>query len=452
MIAKSLLEKYNIPAPRYTSYPTVPYWSDVPVAPQDWKSRVLGAFAQGREVSLYIHLPYCENLCTYCGCNKRITKNHQVEDPYIDSVLAEWAMYCDWLPEPPVITELHLGGGTPTFFSPESLKRLVEGLLAKAEIAAAHEFSFEAHPNSTSKAHLQTLFDLGFNRISIGVQDFEPEILKIINRNQTEEQVRNVTNWAREIGYTSVNYDLIFGLPLQTPAHIRTDMARLAELRPDRLAFYSYAHVPWIKPSQRAYSEADLPTGKAKRALYELGRELLEDIGYREIGMDHFALPTDSLYEALETGSLHRNFMGYTPLYTRLSIGLGASAISDSWDGYVQNEKGIEAYQAAVAEGRIPYFRGHLLSVEDEILRGHILNLMCRYETTWDSSDTKQCDAFYEGLERLEELVKDGLVERDPFHLKITKKGLPFVRNICLALDAHYWRRQPEGKLFSQVV
>ncbi len=451
MKSSSLLKKYNIAAPRYTSYPTVPYWQKEAPLSEEWTLRVEKAFQSCNEISLYIHLPFCEQLCTYCGCNKRITKNHGVEAPYVNTVLKEWQMYVDLLPSPPVIRELHLGGGTPTFFAPSELKRLIEGILSSAKLPSHYEFGFEAHPASTSFEHLKVLKELGFSRLSIGVQDFAPEILKIINRHQTDEQIERVTRQARELGYESINYDLIFGLPLQTKDHIRENIARLKTLRPDRLAFYSYAHVPWIKPSQRAYSEADLPTGAEKRALYELGCELLEKEGYVEIGMDHFALKSDSLYKAMEDGSLHRNFMGYTPFYTRLCIALGASSISDSWDAYIQNEKKIEDYSAKINNGEWPITRGHLLNQEDEILRSHILNLMCRLQTSWeDPSDV--CDSLYEGLQRMDEFEKDGLIELNPFQLKVTPKGLPFIRNICMALDARYWRRKPEGQLFSQVV
>lgn len=448
----TLLDKYNVPAPRYTSYPTVPYWQEE-TAPdeEEWRSHVLSAFKQDRGLSLYIHLPYCESLCTYCGCNKRITKNHQVEEPYIDSVLREWRLYLDIFPERPVLRELHLGGGTPTFFSPANLERLVRGILQHVDLPEQYEFGFEAHPGSTTREHLRVLRDLGFRRISAGVQDFAPEILEIINRHQSFEQVRQVTQWARELGYQSVNYDLIFGLPLQTKDHIRETVAKVEALRPERIAFYSYAHVPWIKPSQRAYSEADLPRGKDKRALYELGRELLEEAGYVEIGMDHFALRHDSLYRAMEKGTLHRNFMGYTPFYTRLSIALGASGISDSWDAYIQNEKRIETYCERVDRGELPVMRGHRLSEEDEILRKHILRLMCRFQTHW-AEPAEQCPALFEGLERMEELEADGLVQLDDYRVRVTERGRPFLRNICMALDGRYWRRQPEGKLFSQVV
>lgn len=454
-MAVNLLDKYNVPAPRYTSYPTVPYWQAEPPTQAEWIGAVQDAFRQNDEISLYIHLPYCERLCTYCGCNKRITRNHAVEGPYVDDLLREWELYCQILPGRPVIREIHLGGGTPTFFSPRQLRRLIEGILERADVSSRHEFGFEAHPNSTTPEHLATLYELGFRRLSIGVQDLDDEILELINRQQTIEDVERVTRQARALGYTSINYDLIFGLPRQTEAHIRRDMAFVAEWLPERLAFYSYAHVPWIKPSQRAYSEADLPKGKEKRKLYELGRQLLEAAGYVEIGMDHFARKSDSLYRAMSQGILHRNFMGYTPLYTRLSIGLGASAIGDTWTAFMQNEKHVEDWQARVRKGEFPIMRGHLLSGDDLVLRRHILNIMCAMETEWhDQSDT--CVALFEGLARMEELVADGLVVIEETEkggrLRVTPQGRPFLRNICLALDAHYWARQPQGQLFSQVV
>lgn len=450
-MAQSLLDKYNVPVPRYTSYPTVPYWQKEPPGQADWEARVLASFARDRAISLYLHLPFCESLCTYCGCNKRITKNHAVEQPYIRSLLAEWSLYTQLLPERPLLRELHLGGGTPTFFQPDSLRELLEGIFAQAEISPEPAFSVEVHPGTTTREHLAALADLGFRRISIGIQDVASEILAIINRRQTMEEVRRCTRWARELGYESVNFDLIFGLPLQTPDHIRRTMAEVEALRPERIAFYSYAHVPWISPSQRAYSEADLPGGAEKRALYELGRELLEAQGYVEIGMDHFALPGDELYSALEAGRLHRNFMGYTPRFTPLCLALGASSISDSWTAFVQNEKRIETYQQRVAAGELPLSKGHLLSETDQILRRHILDIMCNYETRW-GAEHLQCAALFDGLDRMEDLVLDGLVELEPSGLRVTERGKPFVRNIALALDAPYWAGRPQGQVFSQAV
>ena len=448
---KDLFAKYDVAAPRYASYPTVPYWSDTAFPPENWLQRVQNAFSTDDQISLYVHLPFCESLCTYCGCNKHITRNHAVEHPYIDAVLREWRMYLAALPGKPVLRELHLGGGTPTFFHPDNLRYLLETILRDVEVPDHHDFGFEAHPWSTTAEHLKALYDLGFRRISIGVQDFDEDLMKLVNRRQTVESVERCTAEARAAGYESVNYDLIYGLPKQIPAHIGEDARHVARLRPDRIAFYSYAHVPWLKRSQCAYSEADLPTGVAKRQLYEEGRGWFESDGYAEIGMDHFALRHDSLFKALENKTLHRNFMGYTPYKTSLMIGLGASAIGDTWDAFAQNEKTIAGYQRSVGEGKLPVFRGHRLDKEDQRIRQHILNLMTRFETSWSPEEAKE-ETLAAALARLGPLMADGLAELRPFQVRITPEGRNFLRNICMAFDAHYWRRQPEGKLFSQAV
>lgn len=447
----ALLSKYDVAAPRYTSYPTVPYWTAELPEQSEWLERVQRAFELDRGISLYIHLPFCESLCTYCGCNKHITKNHAVEQPYLEAVRREWKMYRAVLKGRPLLRELHLGGGTPTFFHPDNLQSLLEDIFEDVEIPAGADFGFEAHPSSTTAEHLQTLYDLHFRRVSIGVQDFDVALMDLVNRHQTPEQVERCTADARAIGYRSVNYDLIFGLPRQTPEHIQRMADRLETLRPDRIAFYSYAHVPWLKKSQCAYSEADLPAGAAKRLLYETGRSRLQALGYREIGMDHFALPHDGLSKALDSGALHRNFMGYTASKTRLMIGLGASAIGDTWDAFAQNEKTIAAYQNSVNAGRLPIFRGHFLTKEDQRLRKHILRLMTRFETDWFWPE-EQVESLAASMARLEPMIADGLVQLEPFRLRVTEAGRPFLRNICMAFDAHYWRRQPEGRLFSQSV
>ncbi len=448
---RDLLEKYDIPAPRYTSYPTVPYWKQEYPSEREWTAQLEAAFGRDQRLSLYLHLPFCERLCTYCGCNKHITRNHSVETPYVDSVLAEWGLYRERLPVRPVLHELHLGGGTPTFFQPENLRRLVEGILRDVKVAEDAEFSFEAHPNGTTQEHLDVLFELGFRRLSVGVQDFDDDILKLIHRFQTREQVERLTEAARATGYTSVNFDLIYGLPRQNREHIYRTMAEVQRLRPDRIAFYSYAHVPWLKNGQRAYDETDLPTGAEKRALYEAGRDLLETDGYSDIGLDHFALPGDALLLAAQNGTMHRNFMGYTAVYTPNMIGLGASAISDAGNAYMQNEKTVADYQAAVREGQLPLLKGHFLNREDRCLRRHILNLMCRYRTEW-YLPAQQTPALAETVERLREPEADGLVKITPFSVQVTPAGKAFLRNICMAFDARYWSKIPGGRVFSQAV
>lgn len=447
--------KYNVAGPRYTSYPTVPYWEEDGFGVDAWRGSVTRAFADSNAsegVSLYVHLPFCERLCTFCGCTKRITRNHAVEAPYIDSVLAEWALYRQLWDAPPRVRELHFGGGTPTFFAPEELARLVRGLLADGTAVADAEYGFEAHPNSTTPGHLHTLREHGFTRLSLGVQDFDPVVQKAINRIQPYEQVESVTVAARAAGYTSLNFDLVYGLPRQRLASIEDTVARVIDLRPERIAFYSYAHVPWIRGlGQRGFSEDDLPRAAEKRALYECGRSLLEAAGYREIGLDHFALPGDALYEALEAGTLHRNFMGYTPAHTKLCIGLGMSAIGDTWDAFAQNEKKVEDYQARVAAGELPIARGHLLNDEDRRVRRHILELMCRFQTRW-AADAVEAPLLDAASERLAEMCDDGLVELAPGHLRVTAEGRAFVRNVCMTLDARLWRNQPATRIFSLTV
>lgn len=450
----NLTEKYNVAAPRYTSYPTVPYWDIENFSIEQWKKSVVLSFNESNKtegISLYIHLPYCESLCTYCGCNTRITKNHQVEEPYIKAVLTEWEMYVALMITTPVIREIHLGGGTPTFFSPKNLKMLIEGILCKAEIHPQAEFSFEAHPGNTTVGHLRTLCNLGFKRLSLGIQDFDPKVQFVINRHQTFEQVQAVTQAARNMGYTSINFDLIYGLPLQTMEGLANTMHLVSELMPDRIAFYSYAHVPWLKPGQRRFTEEHLPNAHDKNKLYEIGRSLLRTYGYLEIGMDHFALQGDELLFAEESGRLHRNFMGYTTNHTQLLIGLGVSSISDSWYGFSQNVKVVEDYLKLVNTGELPVMKGHVLTNEDLVIRRHILNIMCKGETHWNYH-IEPCTTLIEGLERLQPLVDDGLVELNSWSLKVTPQGKNYLRNICMALDARLWVNKPTTQLFSMAI
>lgn len=450
----SLIQKYNIPGPRYTSYPTVPYWQEETFSKSLWIDSVKKQFNLSNNsegLSLYIHLPFCESLCTFCGCHKRITKRHEVEHPYIWAVLKEWDLYLEIFGEKPIIKEIHLGGGTPTFFSAENLHKLVTGILEKSELANDYEFSFEGHPNNTTKEHLQTLYDLGFRRVSFGVQDYSEKIQKAINRIQPYQQVAKVTYWAKEIGYTSVNHDLIFGLPFQTLDHVVDTIEKTNALNPDRLAFYSYAHVPWIKGNgQRGFADEDVPKDEQKRQLYEEGKKLLSLNGFEEIGMDHFAKSTDGMYHAFNAGKLNRNFMGYTTTNTRLLIGLGMSSISDSWFGFAQNEKDLETYYKTIENNELPVFKGHILNQEDLIIRQHILNIMCRFETTFD--ENSKFSELVDVLSSLEEMQNDGLVITSRNKLIVTEKGKAFVRNICMAFDLRLMRNKPSTKVFSMTV
>lgn len=448
-----LIAKYDVAGPRYTSYPTVPYWDATP-SEQQWLERIANALRQGSEhgAALYLHIPFCRALCTFCGCNTRITRSHSFVPPYLQSLLGELDLYRRQLGVAQLeIGELHFGGGTPTFLTPEELESLLAGLFARIRPRAGAVAGVEVDPRVTTAAQLAILARYGFRRISLGVQDFDPKVQDIVNRVQSEQQVREVTEAARALGYDSVNYDLIYGLPLQTRSSVEATMDAVCRLRPDRIALYGYAHVPWIKPGQRRFTEIDLPEGEEKRALYELGRERLEREGYREIGLDHFALETDSLWKALTSGALHRNFMGYTTAFTRPLIGLGVSAIGDSGDAFAQNEKDLQRYQERVGRGELPIQRGHLLNEEDQVLRRHILRLMTRLQTHWDAPQDFT-DYVGQARQRLLEPAADGLVQLEAASCRVTEKGRPFLRNICMAFDARLARRMPDKALFSRTV
>jgi oxygen-independent coproporphyrinogen-3 oxidase len=446
METSELLKKYNIAAPRYTSYPTVPYWESENFTKDAWLNTLIKSYKNQQEqgISVYIHLPYCERLCTYCGCNTRITKNHGVEVPYIEALIREWEMYVEALGERPKIKELHLGGGTPTFFSAENLKKLIISIVGNQ--GSTIDCSFEGHPDNTTVAHLQTLYELGFKRISLGIQDFDPKVQFMINRFQTPEQVLNITHEARKLGYDSINFDLIYGLPGQTLTGLTHTIEEVIGMMPERIAFYSYAHVPWMKPGQRHYAEKDIPQGDEKFALYQIGRALLLKAGYEEIGMDHFALKRDSLYQASAQNQLHRNFMGYTDRYTEVLIGLGVSSISDSHRAFAQNSKTVEGYLEQINQDKLAIEKGHLLTEQDLMIRQHILNLMCKSSTQF----TVAIPSFIS--ERLAPLIADGLVVIEGLTVQVTPTGKSFLRNICMAFDERLWQRKSETMLFSKAV
>lgn len=451
----TLVSKYNVAGPRYTSYPTVPYWDQDGFNLPGWIATLQKSYEQSNRtqgISLYIHLPFCESMCTFCGCNKRITKNHEVELPYINAVIKEFKMYLALFNERPFINQIHLGGGTPTFFAATHLAYLISQLCSLGQVMEHATFSFEGHPNNTTAAHLQTLRKLGFKSVCYGVQDYNPTVQKAINRIQPFKQVQEATALARATGYESVGHDIIYGLPFQTLAHVINTIDKTIALRPDRIAFYSYAHVPWLKGNgQRGFKDSDLPVAAVKRAQYEEGKKRLEQAGYIEVGMDHYALPSDALHKAQQAGHLHRNFMGYTPSKTQVMIGLGVSSISDSWYSFAQNVKELEQYYALIDSGQLPVYRGHLLTAEDRIVRKHILNLMCTFQTSW-KEESMYFPELPEVLLRLLELEKDGLVTIDQHSLQVTPRGKAYVRNVCLPFDLRLQRNKPETQVFSMTV
>ncbi|MEJ0105958.1 MAG: oxygen-independent coproporphyrinogen III oxidase [Bacteroidota bacterium] len=384
-IHPGLIKKYNQPVPRYTSYPTVPFWQN-DIDESKWEARFSGQFMDtnaAKGISIYVHLPFCESLCTYCGCNKKITANHSVEENYLQAIELEWGSYRKLMKQTPVIREIHLGGGTPTFFSPKNLLRLLHTITKNSVIHPYHEFSIEGHPNNTTKEHLDALYSFGFRRISYGVQDLDPAVQHIINRIQPLKNVQEATAQARARGFNSVNFDLIYGLPLQTAESIEKTIRQVINLKPERIAFYSYAHVPWTSKGQRLFNESDLPAAEEKLQLYMKGKELLMESGYYDIGMDHFALPEDELYKAKQNGRLHRNFMGYTTQNSGLLLGLGVSAISDLGNAFAQNDKTLHTYYERINKNRFAVNRGFFLTDEDLAFRQYIKDISCKGGTVF---------------------------------------------------------------------
>jgi oxygen-independent coproporphyrinogen III oxidase len=441
-----LFAKYDLPIPRYTSYPTVPQWSVTPTREQ-WIASI-GAAIAGPDDSLavYVHVPFCESLCTFCGCNTVITRDHTRETPYIDLVLAELDAYIHAVPAlaGTTVRQLHIGGGTPTFLSTESLSALVDGITARLPMrSGSFEASVEVDPRVTSVGQLQALAARGFGRVSLGVQDLDPEVQRLVNRIQPLALTETLCGAARDLGYESVNFDLIYGLPGQT----RESMVRLIDevlrLAPDRLAVYSFARVPWIKPAQRKFKDEQVPVGAEKRALYEAVRGPLLEAGYIELGLDHFARPDDSLAQAAAAGRMHRNFMGYTDVHTSALIGLGVSGISETPDGYHQNEKVITVYDRRVREHEIPTLRGHMLSLEDQRRKQRIGELMTTFRVRLDADEAAAAP------EALGALLDDGLVYIEGRDLVIPPEGRPFVRNAATFFDQYLGHEAKVGPIYS---
>ena len=449
MTTSELFERYDVQVPRYTSYPTVPDWNQSPTT-DEWVSSLRSALdAPDATISLYLHLPFCESLCTFCGCNTVITRDHGRAQPYIELVLRELDAYLRAVPAlaKRPIDQIHLGGGTPTFLSTAELSHLIDGIYARLRRSQEHfEGSVEADPRVTSPAHLETLRERGFSRLSLGIQDFNDETQQLVNRVQSPELVRNLVRNARAAGYQSINFDLIYGLPAQTPASIETTARTVLDLSPDRLAVYSFARVPWIKPQQRKFKDEQIPVGAEKRALYETIRRPLLEHGYVELGLDHFARPADPLARAASAGTMHRNFQGYTERRTTVLLGLGVSAISETPDCYHQNEKIITVYNRRLEKDEVPTLRGHKLSDDDRRRRERILQLMTSFRVRLSDEEMDDARTF------LSSMLEDGLIELDDHELRIPMRGRAFLRNAAVFFDAQYRAAQPSGPKYSRAM
>jgi len=446
MIRKDLFKKYNISAPRYTTYPTIQYWTDNPTT-EEWIDSLNQTLEKNNStLSIYIHIPFCESLCTFCGCSTSITKNHSVEIPYIQALEKELNLYLEKVPalSSTELIELNLGGGTPTFFSEEHLEKLISLVLSKIKVSQEAEFSVEIDPRVTRMSQVEILFNKGFRIISIGVQDFDLEVQKIINRNQSFEVTKMIVEFSRKIGFNSINIDLIYGLPKQTVSSIINTIELILQLKPNKVTFYSYAHVPWIKDSQRLYTENDLPNEDEKRKLNETGRLLLENAGYQEIGMDNFVLQDDSLWKSYLNKKLHRNLMGYTSVKSDVVLGLGTSAISESSGCYHQNEKIEVKYRKLLSEGKIATLKGHKLSLSDTMHKELLVKLITTGEVEVPEVILEDCKEY------LYVLQLDKLIQWNNSNLKITEIGKPFLKIICTVFDKKLRESLGNKKIFKE--
>jgi oxygen-independent coproporphyrinogen-3 oxidase len=391
---------------------------------------------------IYVHIPFCQSLCTFCGCNMRLARNHALAAPYVATLLREFALYRERLGAPPLtLGELHLGGGSPTYLPAATLDVLLDGILQHCTVGAGADFAIEVDPRNTTREQLQVLRRHGFNRLSIGVQDFDARVLEIVNRVQTEAEVRRVIDAARELGFTSLSFDLIFGLPLQTTDSLNATFDIVDRLRPERISFLPYAHVPWIKPSQRRYTEADLPDAAARHQLLALGRERMTASGFVEIGMDQYAQAADPLAQALFRNALYRNFMGFSASPTQALLGLGVSAIGDNRKAYAQNEKNLQQYETRVLAGQLPLQRGHVLSDVDQHIRRLLWNLLTASRTVLTPAD-RAADWWPHTNAVLRNLQQDGLIQLQDTSIEVTELGRAFLRQAGMAFD-QYLRQTP---------
>ena len=443
-ITTELLTKFDVPGPRYTSYPTADRFVEA-FGEADYiqalEQRRAGPAAMALPLSLYVHIPFCESLCYYCACNKIITKHHERSAPYLRYLSKEVDLHVQHIGAGQSVSQLHLGGGTPTFFSDDELSELMAMLRRNFNLVPGGEYSIEVDPRTVTAERLSHLARLGFNRLSFGVQDFDPIVQKAVHRVQPAEQVFALVEAARGIGFESINVDLIYGLPKQTPESFDRTLAQVAELRPDRIALYAYAHLPERFKPQRRIIAIDLPGAPNKVAMLARSLAAFEQAGYVYVGMDHFALPNDALAVAKRQGRLHRNFQGYSTQPDCDLIGLGVSAIGKVGATYSQNAKSLEEYQDLLDHGHLPVARGLAVSRDDLLRRCVIMALMCQGEVMFESAELAHLidfrSYFASELETLRGMQDQGLVELSDTGIKVTPMGWFFVRGVAMVFDKY---------------
>ncbi|WP_372657797.1 oxygen-independent coproporphyrinogen III oxidase [Hydrogenophaga sp.] len=451
-----LLKRFDISGPRYTSYPTADRFVEA-FTDQDYiqalEQRRAGSMAL--PLSLYVHIPFCESVCYYCACNKVITKHHERAAEYLRYLSREVELQVAHFGQNHRVSQLHLGGGTPTFLSDEELGDLMDMIRRHFSLVPGGEYSIEVDPRTVTEQRLQTLAHLGFNRLSFGVQDFDPAVQKAVHRVQPAEQVFALVAAARKIGFESINVDLIYGLPLQTPESFARTLTQVNELRPDRIALYAYAHLPGRFKPQRRIVSAELPSGNDKLAMLSASLDAFIDAGYVYIGMDHFALPSDALAVAKRQGRLHRNFQGYSTQADCDLIALGVSAIGRIGATYSQNAKTLDEYYDALNQGRLPVVRGLALTRDDLLRRAVIMAIMCQGELQYESFELAHLirfkPYFARELEILEDLAEQGLLSMNETGLKVTASGWFLVRAIAMVFDKHLQQDRDRAR-FSKII
>jgi len=443
-VSKDLLDRLDKPGPRYTSYPTVPAWTDQFGAPEWLTALDEMAADPGRETSLYVHLPYCVKRCHYCGCNAAVPDSRADVDRYLDHLERELDLVAARIGRRQVI-QMHWGGGTPNYQTEAQLRRTWQLLADRFELTG--EISLECDPRAARADQPQLLRELGFNRISMGVQDFDPQVQVAIGRRQPETVTRKWVEASRDAGFESVNLDLVYGLPHQTPEVFADSLRRVIDLDPDRLAVFGYAHVPWAKPHQAVIDTSTLPSGPERFALYQQAVETLTEAGYVWIGLDHFARPDDELAVALQERRLHRNFMGYTTRPALDMLAFGNSAIGEVCDRFAQNTPLVGPYEETVTRGELPVIRGMQLSEDDRMRRAVILHLMCNLELPWHLTTAAYGRSVQElvpgAMDELAPLAVEGLITLDEEALRVTELGRFFLRNVAMVFDAYL--EAPEG-------
>ncbi len=453
----SLLQKYDQPGPRYTSYPTAPYFHEGVTAQTYLKHLAKdNQLKENEPISLYFHLPFCDTLCYFCGCNMMVTHNRQKIENYITYLIKEMELLRPLIHSSRKVMQLHWGGGTPTYLTPEQIRRLGQAIRNLFEFHPQAEVSVEIDPRELTREHMVALRDVGFNRCSMGVQDFNPKVQKTVNRIQPEDITRQTVEWARELGFQSVNIDLMYGLPFQDVASFSKTLEIILDIDPDRLAVFNYAHLPSLIKHQRLIKDEWLPKPQEKLELLKLSIETLTSSGYVYIGMDHFAKPDDELTRAMNEGTLYRNFQGYSTHAGLNLFALGITSISMLSELYVQNVKKLEPYYQHLDAGQLPVFKGVELTPDDVLRREVITELMCNFQLKKEKIEQKYAidfDTYFaDALQRLKPMEEDGLIELQERVLKVTTMGRLLIRNIAMQFDYYLMKREGRKPQFSRTV